>query len=110
VIAATLAEFYSDLRCDYVTGPSGLVLSETVARARYAPREPVCIDLFEVRLQFSRAGTSCDVEDPHRGLRKNIRVERWAGRRARASQSHDPAERIHHASWPLRLLSRRCSS
>jgi DNA (cytosine-5)-methyltransferase 1 len=37
---------YPDLRDDYVTSPSGLVLPETVARARYAPRPPVCIDLF----------------------------------------------------------------
>jgi hypothetical protein len=42
-----LAETHPDLRADYVTSPSGLVIPETMARARYAPRAPVCIDLFE---------------------------------------------------------------
>jgi DNA (cytosine-5)-methyltransferase 1 len=44
VIAPT--ETYPDLRSDYVACPSGLVLPEAHARARYAPLEPVCIDLF----------------------------------------------------------------
>jgi DNA (cytosine-5)-methyltransferase 1 len=39
-------ETYPDLRGDYVTSPSELVLPEAHARARYAPRHPVCIDLF----------------------------------------------------------------
>jgi len=41
-----LTENYPDLRGDYIACPSGLVLPEAAARARYAPRRPVCIDLF----------------------------------------------------------------
>jgi DNA (cytosine-5)-methyltransferase 1 len=42
-----LTETCPDLRGDYVACPSGLVLPEPHARARYAPRRaPVCIDLF----------------------------------------------------------------
>jgi hypothetical protein len=36
---AIATETYPDLRSDYVVCPCGLVLPETVARARYAPRE-----------------------------------------------------------------------
>jgi DNA (cytosine-5)-methyltransferase 1 len=46
VTAIALTEIYPDLRGDYVTSPSGLVLPEAVARARYARCSPVCIDLF----------------------------------------------------------------
>jgi site-specific DNA-cytosine methylase len=45
-MAIAVIEAYPDLRGDYVACPSGLVLPETVARDRYAPRAPVCIDLF----------------------------------------------------------------